>query len=331
MKKTFCASITGATHYLPERRLTNKNLERLVDTTDEWIQTRTGIKERRILDEDLGTSYMASQALEKLIKKKQLDTNEIDLIIVATVTPDMIFPPTACLVQDNVGAKNAWGFDLSAACCGFLYALVVGSQFIEAGTHRKVIVIGADKMSSIVDYTDRSTCILFGDGAGAVLLEATEDGTGIQDSLLQVDGSGGKFLCQTGGGSLHPSTHETVDKKMHYVHQIGREVFKFAVPAMADISMKLLERNGLTGEDIALLVPHQANKRIINASIRRLKIPEERVMINIDRYANTSAATIPICLSEAYEQRRVKQGDLVLITSAGAGYTWGAALVRWTY
>ena len=331
MKKPFCASITGVSRYLPERRLTNADLEKMVDTSDEWIQTRTGIRERRILDEGLGTSYMASQALEKLLEQKGLNAKEIDLIIVATVTPDMMFPPTACLVQDNLGARNAWGFDLSAACCGFLYALVVGGQFVETGAHKKVAVIGADKMSSVVDYTDRSTCILFGDGAGAVLLEPAEDGAGIQDFILHIDGSGGKYLYQAGGGSLHPASHETVDKKMHYVYQAGREVFKFAVPGIADVSAKLLERNGLTGEDIVLFVPHQANKRIIDASIRRLKLPEDRVLINIDRYGNTSAGTIPIGLSEACEQGRLKRGDHVLLASAGAGYTWGGALLTWAY
>ncbi len=331
MIKPFSASITGVSRYLPERRLTNADLEKMVDTTDEWIRTRTGIRERRILDEGLGTSYMATRALERLLEQKGLDAKDIDLIVVATVTPDMMYPATACLVQDNVGAKNAWGFDLSAACCGFLYALIVGGQFVETGAHKKVVVIGSDKMSSVVDYTDRETCILFGDGAGAVLLEPAEDGTGIQDFILRIDGSGGEYLSQPGGGSLHPASHETIDKRMHYVHQNGREVFKFASISMAAVSADLLERNGLTGEEVVLFVPHQANKRIIDASVRRMKLPTDRVLINIDRYANTTSGTIPIALSEAVEQNRIKRGDYVVLASAGAGYTWGSALLKWAY
>ena len=327
----FRASITGVSRYLPDRKLTNADLEKMVDTTDEWIQSRTGIRERRILDDGLGTSFLATRALENLLEQKGLDAKDVDLIIVATVTPDMMFPATACLVQENVGAKNAWGFDLSAACSGFLYALIVGCQFVESGAHKRVVVIGADKMSSIVDYTDRSTCVLFGDGAGAVLLEPGEDGEGIQDFIFKVDGSGGKYLSQPGGGSLHPASHETVDKRMHYVRQDGREVFKFATNSMASVSADLLERNGLTGEDIALFLPHQANKRIIDASVRKLNLPEDKVLIDIDRFANTTCGTIPIALSDAVEGGRVSRGDQVLVASAGAGFTWGSALLRWAY
>lgn len=331
MKKKGAVSITGVSRYLPEQRLTNADLEKMVDTSDEWIQTRTGIRERRILDKDLGTSYMAAQALESLLEQKGMNAKDIDLIIVATITPDMMYPATACLVQDSVGAQNAWGFDLSAACCGFLYALVVGSQFVETGAHKRVVVIGADKMSAVVDYTDRETCVLFGDGAGAVLLEPAEDGAGIRDFIFHIDGSGGKHLCQPGGGSLHPASHETVDKKMHYIYQEGREVFRFAVPSLAGVSARLLERNGLTGEDIALFVPHQANKRIIDASVNRLKLSADRVLINIDRYANTTSGTIPIGLSEAVEQGRIKPGDNILLASVGGGYTWGSILLKWAY
>ncbi len=331
MQKKGSVSITGVSRYLPEQRLTNADLEKMVDTSDEWIQTRTGIRERRILDKDLGTSYMAAQALESLLEQKGMNAKDIDLIIVATITPDMMYPATACLVQDSVGAQNAWGFDLSAACCGFLYALVVGSQFVETGAHKRVAVIGADKMSAVVDYTDRETCVLFGDGAGAVLLEPAEDGAGIRDFIFHIDGSGGKHLCQPGGGSLHPASHETVDKKMHYIYQEGREVFRFAVPSLAGVSARLLERNGLTGEDIALFVPHQANKRIIDASVNRLKLSTDRVLINIDRYANTTSGTIPIGLSEAVEQGRIKPGDNILLASVGGGYTWGSILLKWAY
>jgi 3-oxoacyl-[acyl-carrier-protein] synthase-3 len=328
MKKSN-AAITGVSHYVPEKRLTNADLEKIVDTSEEWIRTRTGILERRILDDGLGPSFMATRALEKLLDQKDLDPKEIDLIIVATVTPDMMYPATACLVQNNIGAANAWGFDLSAACCGFLYALVTGSQFVESGAHKKVVVIGADKMSSVVDYTDRSTCVLFGDGAGAVLLEPAEDSEGILDFILKVDGSGGEYLCQPAGGSLRPASHETVDAKLHYVKQDGARVLKFASSSMAAVSAELLERNGLSGEDIALLVPHQANKRIIDATVRRMKLPTDRVIINIDRFANTTSGTIPIALDEAVEQERIKTGDYVVLASAGAGYTWGSALLKW--
>ena len=331
MKKPFSAAITGISHYLPEQRLTNADLEKMVETNDEWIRSRTGIAERRILEDGKGTSYLVNKAMDILLEQKSLDPKDIDLIIVATITPDMIFPATACLVQEYLGAKNAWAFDLSAACCGFLYALVVGSQFVETGAHKKVVVIGADKMSSVVDYTDRETCILFGDGAGAVLLEPGEENMGLHDFILHADGSGKEHLNQLGGGSLHPATHETVDQKLHYIRQHGREVFRFAIPSMAEVSAQILERNGLVGEDIDLFVPHQANKRIIDGTVKRLNLPEDRIAINIDRYANTAAGTIPIALSEAVEQGRVKRGDTILLASAGAGYTWGSALLTWTY
>ncbi len=331
MTKPFTATITGVGHYVPEQKLTNTDLEKMVDTSDEWITSRTGIRERRILDEGLGTSFMALKSLESILHNKGLDARDIDLIIVATITPDMVFPSAACLVQDQIGATNAWAFDLSAACSGFLYALMVGGQFIETGTHKSVVVIGADKMSSITDYTDRDTCVLFGDGAGAVLLEPGEPGLGLKDFILYSDGSGVKYLRQPAGGSLLPASRETVEKKMHYICQDGREVFKFAVPKMAEVSAQILERNGLVGKDIALFVPHQANKRIIDACVKRTDIPKDRVVVNIDRYANTSAATIPIGLSEAAEQGRLNRGDNVLFASAGAGYTWGSALLTWAY
>ncbi len=325
------ATISGIGHYVPEQKLTNADLEKMVDTSDEWITSRTGIKERRILDEGLGTSFMALKSLESILHTKGLDARDIDLIIVATITPDMVFPSSACLVQDQIGATNAWAFDLSAACSGFLYALMVGAQFVETGAHKRVVVIGADKMSSITDYTDRETCVLFGDGAGAVLLEPGEPGLGLKDFILYSDGSGVKYLRQPAGGSVLPASRETVDQKMHYIYQDGREVFKFAVPKMAEVSAQILERNGLVGEDIALFVPHQANKRIIDACIKRTDIPEDRAVVNIDRYANTSAATIPIGLSEAVEQGRLSRGDNVLLASAGAGYTWGSTLLTWAY
>ncbi|MFQ6094491.1 MAG: beta-ketoacyl-ACP synthase III [bacterium] len=332
MSKKFNAVITGVDKYLPEKRLTNFDLEKMVDTSDEWIRTRTGISERRILEEDRPTSDMAAKAVEKLLDSRGVHPEEIELIIVGTVTPDMMFPSTACVVQDKIEAKNAWGFDLSAGCCGFLYSLAAGAQFVETGAHRKVVVVGADKMSSIIDYTDRATCVLFGDGAGAVLLEPTEDPHyGILDCAFHMDGSGGRHLYMPGGGSLNPPSHETVDKKMHYVHQNGRAVFKFAVAGMAEVSREILRRNGFTGDDIALFVPHQANRRIIEASASRTGIDESRVMVNIDKYANTTAGTIPICLSEACDKRRLKKDDLVVLSSFGAGFTWGSVLLRWAY
>ncbi len=332
MAGRFNAAVTAVAKYLPERRLTNSDLEKKVDTSDEWIRTRTGISERRILDKGLGSSTMAIQAARQVLENRGVSPDEIDLIVVSTVTPDMMFPATACLVQEGINAGRAWGFDLSGACCGFLYALVVGAQFILTGAHKKVLVIGADKMSSIVDYSDRETCVLFGDGAGAVLLEPTEDLTsGLLDFRFQVDGSGGRFLYMPGGGSLNPATHDTVDKKMHFVHQDGRAVFKFAVSSMADISAEILRRNDLTGKDVDLFVPHQANNRIIDAAARRMGLEKDKVVANIDRYGNTTCGTIPIGLCEAADEGRIKQGDLVVLASAGAGYTWGSALLRWAF
>lgn len=326
------AAITSVAHYVPEDRLTNDDLAKLVDTDNEWILSHVGIRERRILkDKALATSYMCAKAAKRILAQRGITPGEIDLIIVATITPDMIYPATACLVQDKIGASNAWGFDLSAACAGFVYAMTVGAQFVQAGTHKKVLVIGGDKMSACVDYTDRNTCILFGDGAGAILLEPTEDDHCIQDFIFHVDGSGGEHLCQPGGGSLHPASHETVDKKMHYVQQNGRAVMKFASTNMADVSARIIERNGLTAEDIKLLVPHQANRRIIAAAARRMKLPEEKILINIDRYGNTTDATVPIALWEAVETGRIARGDFIVMATAGGGYAWGSALIKWAY
>lgn len=324
------ATITAVGHYVPEKILTNADLEKMVDTNDEWIRARTGIRERRILEQG-ATSDLCVKAIQACLASRNIEATDIDLIIVATVTPDMLFPATACIVQDKIGARNAWGFDLSAACSGFVYALVVGAQFVESGSYSKVLVVGADKMSSIIDYSDRNTCILFGDGAGAVLLEASEDPAyGLLDHRLYSDGSGGAYLYMKGGGSLNPSSHETVDKRMHYVYQDGKAVFKVAVIGMAEVSAEIMQRNNLTGEDVAWLVPHQANLRIIDATAERLGIDGSKVMINIDRYGNTTAATIPLCLSEWWQCGKLKRGQNVVVTSFGAGYTWGAALIKWS-
>jgi 3-oxoacyl-[acyl-carrier-protein] synthase-3 len=318
--------------YLPPRLLTNADLEKMVQTTDEWIRERTGIRERHIVDAGMATSHMATEAARRLLEQTGTRAEEIDLIIVATVTPDMMFPATACLVQDRIGATKAWGFDLSGACSGFLYALTVGAQFVGAGTHRKVLVIGSDTMTSILDFQDRATCVLFGDAAGAVLLEpAANEGEGILDFVHEIDGSGGMSLYMPGGGSLHPPSHETVDKRMHYVHQEGPQVFKYAVRKMAEVACNLVERNGYSGKDLALIVPHQANLRIIKAMQQRLGVDDLRVMINIDRYGNTTAATIPLGLYDALEQGRLHKGDLVLLVSVGAGYTTGGVLMRWAF
>jgi 3-oxoacyl-[acyl-carrier-protein] synthase-3 len=324
------AAITAVGHFLPEERLTNADLEKMVDTNDEWIRSRTGIRERRILrDPDKATSYMAAKAAQEVLDRRGIDAEEIDLILVATVTPDMLFPATACLVQEEIGASNAWGFDISAACSGFLFALTSGARFIESGKHSKVLVIGADKMSAIVDYTDRTTCIIFGDGAGAVLLEPTEDDNGIIDSIERVDGAGAAFLRQKAGGSLRPASHETVENRQHYLFQEGRQVFKFAVKGMADVAAEVMERNDLTGDDIRYLVPHQANLRIIDATANRMGIDRDKVMINIDRYGNTTAATLPLCLYDWEHQLR--PGDKLVLAAFGGGFTWGAAYLRWAY
>ncbi|OIO18995.1 MAG: 3-oxoacyl-ACP synthase [Ignavibacteria bacterium CG1_02_37_35] len=323
------ASITGVGMYVPEKILDNAYFESIVNTNSEWIVSRTGIRERRII-ENGATSDLATGALKDLMEKHNLQADEIDVIIVATVTPDMFFPATACLVQDNIKAKNAWGFDLSAACSGFLFAFQTGCSLIESGRYKKVVVIGADKMSAISDYTDRNTCILFGDAASAVLLEPTFDTSiGFQDSLLHIDGQGKDVLYMKGGGSLNPATHETVDKKMHYIYQDGKPVFKAAVVGMADISFEVMQKNNLTGDDIAYLVPHQANLRIIDATAKRMGIGNDKVMINIDKYGNTTAATIPLCLTEYYRDGKLKKGDKLILSAFGAGYTWGATYLVW--
>ena len=323
------AVITALGMYVPDKIYDNKYFEKIVDTSDEWIKSRTGISERRIL-ENGATSDLATGAAKNLLEKYNIKPEEIDVIIVSTVTPDMFFPATACLVQDNIGAKNAWGFDLSAACSGFIYGFHVGASLIETGRYKKVMVIGADKMSSITDYTDRNNCILFGDAGAAVLLEPTEDKNyGLQDSLLHCDGSGREALYMKGGGSLNPSSHETVDKKMHFIYQDGKAVFKVAVKGMADISYEIMQNNKLTAEDVAFLVPHQANLRIIDATAERMGISKDKVMINIDRYGNTTAATIPMCLVEYYRAGKVKKGDKLILSSFGAGYTYGACYLVW--
>ncbi len=329
-EKKLRATITAVGHYVPDKVLSNFDLEKMVDTTDEWIRTRTGIRERRIL-ENGATSDMGVEAARALLKNRGISPQEIDLIIVATVTPDMFFPSTACIIQEKLGATKAWGFDLSAACSGFLYALVTAAQFVETGAYKKVLVIGADKMSAITDYTDRNNCILFGDAAGAVLLEPTENmSIGLLDSILYCDGSGARYLYMKAGGSLHPPTHETVDKRWHYLYQDGKSVFKVAVMGMADVAVEILQRNNLTGKDVDWLAPHQANLRIIDATAERMGLDKSKVMVNIDRYGNTTAATVPLCLSEWWQTGRLKSGHTVVIATFGAGYTWGAALVKWS-
>jgi len=324
------AAITAVQGYVPDYVLSNKELEAIVDTTDEWIISRTGIKERRILKgEGLGTSDMAVHAVNGLLKKRGIAAEEIDLIIFCTTTPDMPFPATANILADKIGAKNAWGFDLQAACSGFIYGLTTASQFIESGKHKKVLVVGGDKMSSIIDYTDRTTCIIFGDGCGAVLLEPNEEGNGIMDSVLKSDGSGRQFLHQKAGGSIKPASHETVDNKEHFVYQEGKSVFKFAVTNMADVAAEIMERNELGAEDVKWLVPHQANKRIIDATAARMGIGAEKVMINIERYGNTTNGTIPLCLWEWESQ--LKKGDNIILAAFGGGFTWGSVYIKWAY
>ena len=324
------AKITAVSHYLPERRVTNKDLEKIVDTSDEWIVERTGIRERHVAAKGEATSDLATAAAKRLLEQYRVDPAEIDLIIVATVTPDMFFPSTACLVQTKIGAKKAWGFDLSGACSGFVYALATATQFIASGVHKKVLVIGADVMTSIIDFKDRATCVLFGDGAGAVLVEPAEDGErGIIDFILRSDGGGGQFLYMPAGGSLNPASTETIEKKMHYVHQDGRNVFKFAVRGMAEISEEILTKQGMSASDLKLYIPHQANLRIIKAAVEKMGLTESQVAVNIDRFANTTAGTIPICLSEAVESKKIQKNDMVLLASFGAGFTWGSLLLRW--
>jgi 3-oxoacyl-[acyl-carrier-protein] synthase-3 len=326
------AKISALGTYVPPRLLTNADLEKMVETTNQWILDRTGIRERHIVDKGVATSDLATEAARNALKQRGIEPSDVDAIIVSTVTPDMLFPCTACLVQNKLGAKSVWGFDLNAACSAFLYALQTGSQFISTGAHKRVLVIGADVMSSIIDYTDRATCVIFGDGAGAVILEAAEDDSvGMIDFIHEVDGSGGGFLYMPGGGSLHPSTRETVDQKMHYVHQDGQAVFKFAVRKQAELCEKLLQRNGLTGQDIDAFIPHQANQRIIKATADRLGLRPESIVINIDRFGNTTAGTIPLAMSTAREEGKLKKGSLVLLASVGAGFTVGATLLRWAY
>lgn len=332
MPGRIAAKITGVSGYVPPQVVTNADLEKLVDTNDEWIRERTGIRERHKVEPGVAASHLATEAAKLLLAQTKTRPEEIDLIIVATVTPDMMFPATACLVQDRIGAKKAWGFDISAACSGFAYALTVGAQFVGAGAHKKVMVIGSDVMTSILDYKDRATCVLFGDGAGAVLIEpVVTDREGILDFHHDVDGSGGEHLYMPGGGSLHPPTHETVDKNMHVVHQSGAQVFKYAVRRMSELACQLLERNGFSSRDLALVVPHQANLRIIRAMQERLGVDDSKVMVNIDRFGNTTAGTIPLGLCDAVEQGRLHKGDLVLLIAVGAGYTTGSMLLRWAY
>lgn len=324
------AKISALGTYVPPRVLTNADLEKMVDTNDEWIVTRVGIRERHIVEKGVATSDLAVEAAKRCLAERGVSATDLDAIIVATVTPDMLFPATACLVQNKLAAQGAWGFDLSAACSGFVYALQVGAKFVETGAHKKVLVIGADVMSSILDYTDRATCILFGDGAGAVLIEPAAEGeTGVIGFAHEIDGSGGFSLYMPGGGSLHPPTHETVEQKMHYVHQEGQTVFKFAVRKMVEASEKVLAANGYNAADVKLLVPHQANRRIIDATVERLGLKPEQVIINIDRYGNTTAGTIPLAMQTAREEGRLHKGDLVLLASVGAGYTVGTCLLRW--
>lgn len=325
------AKISALGTFVPPRLLTNADLEKMVETTDKWIMERTGIRQRHIVDNGVAASHLAVEAARRALEERGISGSEVEAIFLATVTPDMLFPATACLVQDRLGAKGAWGFDLSAACSGFVYALQVGVKFVQSGAHKKVMVIGSDVMSSIIDYTDRATCVIFGDGAGAVLIEPTDDDNCFIDFLHEVDGSGGCSLYMPGGGSLNPSTHETVDKKMHFVHQDGQAVFKYAVRKMVEASEAILKRNGFCGKDVNIFVPHQANKRIIASSAERLGLRDEQILINIDEYGNTTAGTIPLGLESARQQGRLKKGDLVLIASVGAGFTVGATLFRWAY
>ena len=324
------AAITGVQGYVPDYVLTNKELETLVDTNDEWIVSRTGVKERRILKEEgKGSSELGTKAIKGLLAKTNTSADEIDLIICATATPDMVFPSTACIIANNIGAKNAFAYDLMAACSGFLFALSTASKFIETGTYKKVIVVGADKMSSIVDYTERATCIIFGDGAGAVLLEPTKDGLGIQDSILKSDGSGMEFLHMKAGGSAKPASHATIDAKEHYIFQDGQPVFKAAVKSMADVSEEIMERNNLSADDVAWLVPHQANKRIIDATAKRMGVGNEKVMLNIEKYGNTTNGTIPLCLWEW--ENKLNKGDNIILAAFGGGFTWGSIFIKWAY
>ena len=332
MSKPIRAKISALGTYVPPRVLSNADLEQMVDTSNEWIMTRVGIRERHIVDKGVATSDLAVEASRRALAQRHLKASDIEAIIVGTVTPDMFFPATACIVQQKLGATGAWGFDLSAACSAFLYSVQVGAQFISTGVHRRVLAIGSDVMSSIIDYTDRATCVIFGDGAGAAVLEPAEDDSeGLIDFIHEVDGTGGQYLYMPGGGSLHPTSKETLAKKMHYVHQDGQQVFKFAVRKQTELCLKLLERNGLKGSDIDVFIPHQANLRIINATAERLGLRNGSVVVNIDRFGNTTAGTIPLAMSTAIEEGKLKQGSLVLLASVGAGFTIGATLLRWAF
>lgn len=324
------AAITALNGYVPDDLLTNSDLEKMVDTSDEWIRTRTGVVERHILrEEGKATSDMCVKAIDGLLKKRGITADEIDLVICATVTPDMMFPATSNIICDKIGAVNAWGYDISAACSGFLFALQTGASFVESGRYKKVLVVGGDKMSSIVDYTDRNTCIIFGDGCGAVLLEPNTEGLGIIDHIYHVDGSGGEFLHQKAGGSLRPASHETVDQKMHFVYQEGKTVFKFAVTKMAEVCVEIMEKNNLSADDISWLVPHQANKRIIDATAERMGISGDKVMLNIAKYGNTTNGTLPLCLWDW--EKQLKKGDTLILSAFGGGFTWGALYLKWAY
>ncbi len=332
MSSSVRAKITALGTYVPPRILSNKDLETMVETTDQWILDRTGIRERHIAAPGVAASDLAVEAVKKLVESHPFDLQEVDLIVVGTVTPDMMFPSTACLVQDKLGIQHTWGFDVSAGCSGFLYALNTGVAFVETGRYKKVLAIGSDKNSVMVNYEDRAVCIIFGDGAGAVLLEPAAEGEpGIIDHVAQIEGAGGQYLYMPAGGSLNPATHETVDKKMHYIHQDGQQVFKYAVKKMSEMTSRLLERNHLTGSDIDCFISHQANRRIIMATAERLKMPEDKVIINIDRYGNTTAGTIPLAMQTALETGKLKKGDTVMLAAVGAGFTSGATLLKWAY
>ncbi len=334
MSKCHCvkAKITGVAGYVPPRLLTNADLEKMVDTTNEWIMERVGIRERHLADKGVAASDLAVEAVRKLQQLHPFNFQEVDLIVVGTVTPDMMYPSTACLVQHKLGIENTWGFDVSAGCSGFLYALNIGTKFVESGKYKKVLVIGSDVNSSMTDFTDRAVCIIFGDGAGAVLLEPAGDGEAtIIDHVAQVEGMGGQYLYMPGGGSLNPASHETVDKRMHYIHQDGKQVFKYAVKKMAEMTERVLAKNGLTGKDVDCFIAHQANRRIITATAERLGMPMEKVIVNIDRYGNTTAGTIPLAMETALQEGKLKKGDLMLIAAVGAGFTSGATLLRWGY
>ena len=323
------ATVTATARYLPERVLTNADLEKMVDTSDEWIRNRTGIEKRHLVSEGEVTSDMCAHIANRLLEKSKKSAGEIDVILIATCTPDFPVVATAAIVQDKIGAKNAWGFDIAAACSGFVYAMETGAKMIESGRYNNVIVIGADTMSSIIDYSDRNTCVIFGDGGGGVLLEPTDTDTGVIDSILHTDGSGSQYLKVPAGGSVHPASKDTIEKKMHYVYQDGKTVFKFAVKKMADVSKQILDNNGFTGSDVKLFIPHQANRRIIDAAAKRCGLSADQILVNINKYGNTTAGTIPIALDEAVETDRLNNGDLLLLAAFGGGFTWGSMLIRW--